>query len=137
MKPAIAIRRTDDELLVEWLHSKCFGDEFDRSPKNVYWVAWDGKVPVGFCYLRPRGHGEVFLARAGVLHEYRGLGLHKRLIRVRLRWCKANGYKSAVTYAHHRNYQSCRNLLDCGLELYMPSWDYAGEGFCYFCKALS
>lgn len=102
---------------------------------NVYWLV---KTPagraVGFCSVRPTTTDldTVFLSRAGILPEARGLGLHRRMISVRLRWARKNGFKRAITYAQRDNIQSAVNLLRCGFMLYDPDYRWVGDSYLYF-----
>jgi len=131
------VKKSDDKNLVIELHKKTFPcDEFDDSPSNEYWIVWNGKTPVGFCILRPLklDKDSVFLSRAGLLYEARGKGLHRRMITVRLRWAKKNGYTSALTYTARDNAQSFSNLQKAGFRLYWPENLYAGKNFLYWIK---
>jgi GNAT superfamily N-acetyltransferase len=55
-----------------------------------------------------------------VLPEFRGQGLQKRLIRIRLKTAKAIGMNWAVTDTYD-NPASGNNMIACGFKLFIPS----------------
>lgn len=134
MKARYYLRRTADIDTVKDLHKQCFPeDEWYEHKGNVYWLLKNSrKRPIGFCVATDIGDGLIFLSRAGVIPEYQGRGLQKRMIKVRVRYAKNNGYDSLITYVTIDNIASAKNLLRCKFELYRPDWDYAGEFFNYF-----
>lgn len=76
--------------------------------------------------------GYVFLRRAGLLSRVAGLGLHRRLIRVRIRWAHSTGTTQVVTYTAADSLKSANNLIACGFRLYAPHSAYGGKGSLYF-----
>lgn len=103
----------------------------------VWWVLEDGGRVAAYCAARPSEStpGGVYLCRAGVLPEYRGRGLQRRLVRVRERWARAHGYTACVTDTY-RNPASSNNLIACGYRLWTPKqpWSYASA--CYWFRRL-
>lgn len=93
---------------------------------------------VAFCGLRELSSspGVWFLCRAGVLEAYRGKGLQKRMIRLRLRYAKAHRGKLAITYTTKENFASANSLISCGFRLYDPEWAWAGREMLYWQKDL-
>lgn len=134
------IRQVKNEAEVARLFLDLFpDDDLELYKKEKHWLVYQGKRPVGFCSVMP-GYLEsdtVFLSKAGLLGCARGQGLHKRMIRVRLNWCKKNGYKFAVTYVHRHNGKSAYNLCACGFKVYTPASEWAGKEFIYFLKVLA
>lgn len=109
------ITREDDLETARELHDLAFGAAWPGDD-HEHWFARDeaGKV-VGFCSAKfVAGTKAVFLSRAAVIRTARGAGLHKRLIRVRLHWARAQGVDLCITYVSMRNYRSMLNLVDCG-----------------------
>ncbi len=100
---------------------------------SVWWVAYHEGKPVAYGGVQPvdDGYG-VYLSRCGVLKDYRGHGLQRRLIRVRLRHAKSIGAKAAITYTALFNSASSNNLIRCGFMLYRSEWAWAGAQFLYW-----
>lgn len=105
--------------------------------KNTeWWLAWSGDTPVGYGGLRPVATGEpyTYFTRAGVLPGFRGRGIHRTLIRVRLAWTRRRLYKGAMTYTMPDNTGSANNLIRRGFELFTPSYMWVGDRCLYFIK---
>ena len=101
------------------------------------WVVLDGTEIVAFGSLQPsiRFADVVYLNSAGVCEKYRGLGLQRRLIRVRLAWARRNKKHFAVTDTVPENAPSSRNLVRCGFLPYTPEVPWKGPGARYWsCK---
>lgn len=73
--------------------------------------------------------------RAWVHKKFRGKGLQKRLIRLRLRAARKRCY-IAITYTIKQNYPSINNLIACGFQIYGPSYEYGGKEMLYWRKLL-
>lgn len=72
--------------------------------------------------------------RAWVRKQYRGKGLHKKMIQTRLRAAKRKA-GVAITYTITTNFASANNLISCGFKLYEPVYKYGGDAL-YFIKYL-
>lgn len=133
-----SIRRTFDEDLIKNLHTHTFpSDEYYKHNGNYYWIIRnDLDQPAGFCIATDIGSKILFLSRAGILKPFRGWGLHIKLIQVRERFAKTNGFDSIITYTTKDNYASFCNLIKRGFKLYDPDWEYAGSNVFYFMKDL-
>lgn len=110
------------------------GDEPYDKVGSVWWIAYEGKTPVGYAGIKRWGSTMAFLCRAGVLKEYRGRGLHARLLRVREAWAKRLGLKTLITYTAPFNLQSANNLIRAGFVLYKPEEEWGVEHALYFWK---
>lgn len=135
------IRKEEDETVARALHTILFPDTFWE--RGYYWVAYDDEgSPVGFATARPARFdpdGTLFLARAGVLVEHRGRGLHKRLLMARIRYGISEGYERLVTYVLLGNTASMRNLVRAKFLPYKPAvewWDGAEEEAVFFERQL-
>ncbi len=129
-----SVNQTKKVKLIKELHEKCFpGEEFYEHKKNKYWIAVDrnGK-PLGFGVATDFGEGILFFSRSGVLKQYRGNGIHKKLIKVRLRFSVRRKFKSCITYTAIGNHASVNNLTACGFKAYTPSKEYVGKDFNYW-----
>lgn len=132
------IRRTNSCALIEHLNAQCFpaaGDAYRPEETDLMWLATAaGGQHAGFAVLTRDG----FLARAGVLPDYRGFGLHKKLIRVRVRAARRLVLDRVWTYTTAWNSASANNLIDCGFRVYAPhrlGW-YSDETCVYWRKVL-
>lgn len=138
-----AIRRADITdpkavFVLASLQLSCLpGDKAFPIESGWWHIAYAGKQPVGFSGMVPsvRWTDCVYLCRAGVLDEYQGQGLQKRLIRVRLKTAKKLGYKWAVTDTYE-NPASANSLIAVGFKTFKPTFPWAGEGAIHWRKAL-
>lgn len=127
---------TFDLEILERLDQQIFPTDFRHNfTKTINWILFYNKEPIGFCSLKILDkENAVYLARAGIVREHRGKGLHKRLIGVRTKWAKANGFKSVITYTKRDNHGSANNLIDLGFRLYTPQHEWADKESVYFIK---
>lgn len=105
--------------------------------KGTYWIGYDADTPVAFCIVAPsvRWIDAVYLARAGVLPSHRGYGLQKRMISIRERWARRNGYVWAVTDTAE-NPASANSLIAKGYRMFDPSKPWALDYSLYWRKRL-
>lgn len=138
MEKVFKIKKCQDNNLLKTLHSEIFPtDDWYTDPTTVSWVVWlDGK-PVGFCMVAEWDGKYGFLARAGLLKEAQGLGLHLRLIKVRENYCRKRGFAKVLTYTKIFNITSSRNLQKSGYMLYIPKNPYADDDCLYWIKKLN
>lgn len=103
----------------------------------TWWIAYHRHHPVAFACLCPSQQGPdgVYLGRCGVLPAFRGFGVQRRLIRLRLAWAKRQGYKWAVSDTTD-NVPSANNLIACGFRLYTPAIPYSFARALYWVKRL-
>lgn len=117
------------------------GDERIKTKDYFIWVTRDkeGKA-VAYGSMRPcqmpENKGLVLLTRAGVLPEYQGRGLQKRLIRARIKKATEMGYKECVVYCKWWNAASINALIACGFRVYQPASAYAGTHSVYLRREL-
>ncbi len=123
MRHHVRIRQSDDLDQVSALDRSMFDQGMGCLLDDcTWWVAechqggsWE---PVGYAGAHATNEGRyAFLARSGVVPAARGIGLQKRLIRVRTNWAKAHGMDGAWSYVYAGNIASMRSLLKCG---YVP-----------------
>lgn len=122
------ILRTDDwDEDIEALDRACFlaseAIRVDVKPEAARWIALAGDIPIGYAvaYAQPE-HGGSYLDRYGVLEEYSGRGLGKRLIRAWLGWARRGGAAFAWTYTVPKNAASINALCGCGFRAWRPAW---------------
>ena len=122
--------------------------ELDRTNQNFkgcgiefkhnrdWWVILDKKKTiVGYCGSI-YSQGICIFNRAWVDKRFRGLGLHKKLIKIRLKAAKENSFV-AITYTTKDNYPSANNLISCGFKFYFPEYAYGGDEMLYFHKDIT
>lgn len=123
------------------LDKTCFPIDTPYSPTTegtTWWLVYDeDKVPVAFAGVRYMPIDNYFyLCRAGVIPRARGKGLQRRLIRVRLAFAKKRGAAGVYTMTSVDNPASSNNLIRCGFELFIPSYEWGGTGMIYWWKDL-
>ena len=107
------------------------GDEFLRN--REWWVILDKNKIIAYCGCL-YSQGICIFVRAWVDKKYRGKGLQKRLINVRMRGAKRNFCYTVITYTTPDNYASANNLIRRGFKMYNPEYQYGGSTMLYFIK---
>ena len=131
------IRKTNDLELIKKLQLQILPtDEVYEHKDMVCWIAWHKEEPVGFCILTNMGKSIAYLSRSGVLKEYRGHGLQRRMIRVRESYAKKQNFTKIITYTKIYNIKSSHNLQKCNFWLYRPEYEYADKDCLYWIKEL-
>lgn len=129
--PRFTIRRTANADVVFALDYKMFWDTpIVDNGHMEYWLVWNDGKPIGYCATTNYGE-HIFMSRCGVLPEFRGHGLQKRMIRARELF---HGNKEYFTYVSLRNPASINSLISCGYKAYAPQRRYAGDEFIYLIK---
>ena len=102
-----------------------------------WWIGYDGEFPVAFCGMKEskRFSNGVYMSRSGVTYYYRGHGLQKKMLRIRDRFAKNNGYEWAFSDTTD-NPASANSLIACGYKLYDPSIAYGLDTTIYWRKLL-
>jgi len=107
------------------------GDEFQKN--RDWWVITSGNKIIAYCGCLFAENICIFV-RAWVQKVYRGQGLQKKMIKLRLK--SAFDCKVAITYTTVDNYPSANNLISQGFKLFSPEYAYAGRQMLYFQKIL-
>lgn len=135
--PKYILRLSTDEFNLKRLNKEIFpSDDCDLTPNTKFWLLYKERNAIGFCSVRPISRSILFLSRAGLQWDHRGHGLHRRMIKARIKYARQNNYKCIITYTIYSNTRSARNLIKEGFELYDPEWEYAGKHCLYFKKEL-
>jgi predicted GNAT family acetyltransferase len=94
-------------------------------------------VPAGFCAIKQSSQSEFggYLSRAGVLSQFRGCGLQKRMIKQRLQYAKQQGW-AWVTTDTCENVASSNSLITCGFKMFKPEFPWSFAHACYWKKFL-
>ncbi len=117
-----------------WLQLTCLpGDEPMDTQSGLWWIAKDFDKLAGFAGMIPsvRWADTIYLCRAGVVPAYRGKGLQKKLIRVRVNKAKRLGYKWVITDTTD-NPASSNSLVGYGFRLFEPTRPWAFPNSLYF-----
>ncbi len=134
------VRKTTNLDLIARLDEKMFGEEAEEELEGrIWWLAYvEGKI-AGFAGLKVFQEGSRmggYLCRAGVLKEYRGMGIQRALIDCRDREGRRLGLTMNITYTARDNYPSANNLIRCGYTLYDAERKYGLKDGLYFRKPL-
>jgi predicted GNAT family acetyltransferase len=130
-----SIRKTlrfEDVIILNNLIFPC--DPLEVDERSRAWIVKNSKgEPSGFCTMRMLDDKIAFMDRGGILDEHRGKGIHKKLIKVRERYARSQGYKTVITYVMADNYASLFTLVRQDYKMYTPDYAYAGvKGVVYF-----
>lgn len=121
-----------DRLLV--LQKKClpYDKPYDTTD-GYWWIASKDDVDCGFSGLihSPWWADCVMLVRCGVVPMFRGQGLQKKFIRVRIRQAKALKMNWIVTSTFD-NPASSNSLISCGFKLFNPRKPWMCENTLYW-----
>lgn len=131
----------DDEEVadtIKYLHTLTFGDTAPMvNPEDgMWWLVDYQREPVGFAGLDVSTHEATgYLCRSGVLHEHRGQGLQKRLIRVREAKARRLGWKWMHTDTAD-NPPSANSLIGVGYRMFNPDFPWGLPRSIYWRKKL-
>lgn len=138
------LKRVDATNTAVWaaitaMDARCFTDGSPAIADNngAWWIAYAGTEAAGYCGIRQgTAPGRGYLCRAGVLPKFRGQGLQKALIRVRVAYARKQGWTCVVTDTHD-NPASANSLIACGFRLYRPEVRWSFDSSLYLKKDLA
>lgn len=115
--------------LLLYLQKKCLPyDEPYDTDYGWWWIAYDGVTPVGFAgVVKSSSWSDCgYLCRAGVMSDYRGMGIQTRLIKVRIAHARRMGWNWLISDTRD-NPASANSLINCGFKLFDPTnpWGYS------------
>ena len=128
----------ENSKLLRLLQKTCLPHDSPYLNKRAwYWVGFWNGTPVCFCVLAPsvRWADCVYLARAGVVPEFQGKGLQKRMITIREKWARKQGFVWAVTDTSE-NPASANSLISRGYRMYEPTVAWGLSRALYWRKRL-
>jgi GNAT superfamily N-acetyltransferase len=131
----VDIRVPENRTLLMYLQYKCLPHdtpmEIDR---GHWWVVYtEDDRPVGFAGLI-RSYSWVnagYMCRAGVIRNFQGHGLQKRLIQARIRKARALNWEWLLTDTTD-NPASANSLIAMGFKLYEPKAPWANKNSLYW-----
>ncbi len=114
-----------DEVLILRLDAICFPIDTPPVFAGADWlIGWDGDEPAAYCAWKTVDHDGApvgFHYRGGVLPDYRGHGLQRRMLRLREAEMRRHGLARVVTYTDADGAASMRNLIAEGYRPYAPT----------------
>ena len=125
---SLTVHRCYDTDILGYLDNQIFPEDDPITPSmDMWWVAsWNG-LECGYAGLSYEGE----LIRGGVRKEYRGRGIHQRMIQVRIREARRQRLQNVHTYTSLDNIKSMRSLVKAG---FLPT--KIKYGFIYFSREL-
>jgi GNAT superfamily N-acetyltransferase len=114
-----------DEALVLRLDAACFPLDVPPVFAGAHWfIGWDGETPAAHCAwktVEQDGVSVGFHYRGGVMPDFRGHNLQRRMFRLREDEMRRQGLTKAVTYTDADGAASMRNLIAEGYRPYAPT----------------
>jgi GNAT superfamily N-acetyltransferase len=112
-------------------------DEVVFPRDGIWWIGHDNSQPVAFCLLAPSKQWKdtAYLARSGVLQNWRGKGLQKKMILLRERHARKLGYTWIVSDTTD-NPPSANSLARKGYQMFEPTKPWGVETSLYWRKKL-
>jgi GNAT superfamily N-acetyltransferase len=112
-------------------------DEPVSPDQGHWWIGRSKNQPIAFCMFRPSDQwaDTAYLARSGVLMLWRGQGLQKRMIQIREREARRQGYVWIVSDTTD-NPPSANSLARMGYQMFDPSNPWAHDNSLYWRKRL-
>ena len=98
-----------------------------------WWVITSGNIIIGYCGCA-FAEGLCIFVRAWVHKDYRGKGLQKKMIKLRIK--SAYDCHTAITYTTIDNCPSANSLISERFKLYTPEYAYGGREMLYFQKEI-
>ena len=133
-------RKAEIAATLKYLQKKCLPHDYPCDiTKGHWWIAYvDNIIPVGFAgMVRSISWWDCgYLCRAGVITEYQGKGIQKRLIKVREAQAKRLGWNWIITDTRD-NPPSSNNLIACGFRLYNPTQPWGYKDALYWRKKIN
>lgn len=138
MLKRVDIRKESVQTRLSVLQNICLPfDKLYDTNFGSWWIAVENGRDVGFAGLvRTVSWIDCgYLCRAGVVPAYRGQGLQKKLVYVRIRQAKALGWKWLITDTTD-NPASANSLISCGFKLFKPTKPWGFKNTLYWRKKL-
>jgi N-acetylglutamate synthase-like GNAT family acetyltransferase len=141
------IRKVDikDVLVVETLaamNRECFTrSEWTghiRPTRGDWWIAFHGDKEAAFCGILPsyQTPDAGYLSCAAVLPEYRGNGLHKRMMKVRIKHAQKMGWNQLFTETIFDNAYSANTMINCGFQQFKPKTPWGSPYAVYWRRSI-
>jgi len=138
LRADLRTRLETDESLLLFLQQRVFPSDPALDPATGYWwIVRHGSEAVAFAALRhvPSWPGSGYMARCGVLREYRGNGLQRHLLTVREKMARRLGMERVISTTYN-NPTSANNLIARGYRTYEPAQRWGAKETIYWVKTL-
>ena len=135
------IREVDSAInyeLLNRLQKQCLpNDTIYNVLTGHWWIAYDNNVPIAFAGMvrSNRWLDAGYLCRSGVITQYRGKGIQKKLVAVREKKAKKLHWNWLITDTYH-NPASSNSLINAGFKLFDPSEPWGANGTLYWRKRI-
>ena len=111
-----------DARWLRWLDAEIFPHDLPSEIGTANWfLGWDNNNAVAFCGWKPYLLGVELVGfhyRSGVLQDYRGLGLQRKMVDIREDEMRKSNLKAAVTYTETYSAASMTNLISMNYRPY-------------------
>lgn len=126
---------------IAYLDKLCFAPndaKIDFETPTAWWMVYDKDQPVAYGGVRRSAQwlDWGYLCRAGVDPKYRGHGLQRKLIRLRVKFARQRGWDGLITDTSCDNIRSSNNLIAEGFKLFRPLEPWSFSTSLYWMKAL-
>jgi len=102
---------------------------------RTWWVmVGNDKNIIAYCGCCYTSENACLFNRAWVHPLSRGMGIHHRMIDLRIKAAKKMGCDCVITYTDIENTKSANNLSAMGFKLYRPAFMYVGKNINYYKK---
>jgi GNAT superfamily N-acetyltransferase len=136
----VDVRDVDIAKTLIYLQKKCLpGDDLFDTATGHWWVVYDEfMLPIGFAgMVRSYSWYDCgYLCRAGVLKDWRGQGIQKKLLKAREKHAKKLGWNWLISDTTD-NPASSNSLINCGFKMYDPSKPWGFKHTLYWRKKLN
>jgi predicted acetyltransferase len=130
----VDIRKPEIQMELSELQKKClpFDTPYDTTDGH-WWIAYKDGISCGFAGLVNSAWWSDcgYLIRCGVVPNFRGYGLQKKFIRIRVRQAKALGLNWLITSTYD-NPASANSLISCGFKMFNPSKPWMAKHTSYW-----
>ena len=115
-----------------------YDDPLIPTEKGRWWGVFDTGTLVGYGSMMDARYWREasYLSRAGVLKSHRGQGIHRRLIKIRIRVSQKLKKECIISDCTPDNIHSANSLILCGFTLYRPNTPWALPNSLYWRKKL-
>jgi GNAT superfamily N-acetyltransferase len=110
------------------------GDEPVEHIGVQWWVAWDGRNPVGYMGLKHMPGNLIHVVRYGLLARACGQHLGRRFLQVAYRYARQRGANAVITYTLCSTVRSMNALMRAGFKTYQPKDPYIDADVVYWIR---
>ena len=136
----VTIRQTKRLILINELNNR--PEFFPEDPitniaNHIWFIAKVGRQVIGWAGMTIRPHAVASIYRTGVIEEFRGMGLKRKLVRAMEREALKRGCTMMTSYCATDNAQSANSLIRSGYQIYWPEFVWLDGAWIYWRKRLT